>query len=387
MFKAKKIQGNTAKSSEAPAPLDTPQVVVHPAAEAGMALEFLQDWLGLSTAQRAAFRALMGEIDLVCESVETNIGDLSSRFQNIAVRTREQSQTVQELADIAQSVTIDGKKVALPELAGNLNGILSELIEKIIQLSSRGMAMVYKLDDVMEELTTVEGSIGQIEKINDQTNLLALNAKIEAARAGEAGRGFAVVANEVRELAKTVNSLSGNLKTQIGSITTGLKGAHKLVQEIATMDLSDQNLEANAGFTKMMECLVDQNARLSVVLKNTANTTDEITNDISAAVIGMQFQDRTKQTLENVNSAIAAVSDALQEMSDGSPIASGSENGKAGHDLHAQILSRFTLGEMRKRYAEAAALPAGFAGLEELLAASDASEADPASAGDDIELF
>lgn len=315
------------------------------------ALELLQDWLGFSEAQRNALTALVGEIDRACDLVDTNVTDVTERFQNIAARSREQSKTVQNLAEIAQAVEIDGERVTLPELAGSLNDILSELIGKIIQLSSRGMSMVYKLNDISAGLVHVEGSIEKIEKINSQTNLLALNAKIEAARAGEAGRGFAVVADEVRELAKTVNTLSTDLKFQIGTISEGLKGTHVLVKEIATMDLSEQNLEVNAGFKRIVDCLVEQNAQLSGVLQATAVTTDEITSDISAAVVGMQFHDRTKQTLENVNGAIGEITESIQDLSFRSIEVTGlnAGNSKAQEALYTRILDQFSLDEMRQR--------------------------------------
>ena len=316
------------------------------------ALELLQDWLGFSDAQRVALRALVGEIEGTCDVIGANIGDVTGRFQNIAIRSREQSQTVQNLTEIAQSVEVDGEKVALPDLAAGLNDILSELIAKIVHLSSRGMSMVYKLNDINEELVAVEGSIGKIEKINSQTNLLALNAKIEAARAGEAGRGFAVVADEVRELAKTVDSLSNDLKEQIGGIAHGLKGTQSLVEEIAQMDLANENLEVNAGFTKMVDCLIRQNGEMSEVLHKTAVTTDEITNDISAAVIGLQFHDRTTQTLENIKWAIEEMATAageLEQCAAGLPEDIRRED--ARETLAHRILDRFSLEDVRRRLA------------------------------------
>ncbi|WP_346911479.1 methyl-accepting chemotaxis protein [uncultured Roseibium sp.] len=316
------------------------------------ALELLQDWLGFSDAQRVALRALVGEIEGACSVIDTNIGDVTGRFQNIAIRSRDQSQTVQNLSEIAQSVEVDGEKVALPALAAGLNDILSELIEKIVHLSSRGMSMVYKLNDINEDLVNVEGSIGKIEKINSQTNLLALNAKIEAARAGEAGRGFAVVADEVRELAKTVDSLSNDLKEQIGGIAHGLKGTQALVEEIAQMDLANENLEVNAGFTKMVDCLVRQNNEMSEVLHKTAVTTEEITNDISAAVIGLQFHDRTTQTLENIKWAIEEMATAADELDGQSADLSPDDRRETARETLAhRILDQFRLEDVRRRMA------------------------------------
>lgn len=184
----------------------------------------LREWIDLSADQRVALKALIWEIDQACDLIDTNVEGVISSFQNISSRSQEQADQIRNLADLSQEIEIDGEKRSVADLSSGLKDILAELIEKIVQLSSRGMSMVYKLNDINDELAHVDESIGQIERINSQTNLLALNAKIEAARAGEAGRGFAVVANEVRELAKTVDTLSTSLKGQISSISCGLQG-------------------------------------------------------------------------------------------------------------------------------------------------------------------
>ncbi|WP_346891972.1 methyl-accepting chemotaxis protein [uncultured Roseibium sp.] len=352
------------------------------------ALELLQDWLGFSDAQRVALRALVGEIEGTCKVIDTNISDVTGRFQNIAIRSREQSQTVQNLSEVAQSVEVDGEKVALPALAAGLNDILSELIEKIVHLSSRGMSMVYKLNDINEDLVNVEGSIGKIEKINSQTNLLALNAKIEAARAGEAGRGFAVVADEVRELAKTVDALSNDLKEQIGGIAHGLKGTQALVEEIAKMDLANENLEVNAGFTKMVDCLVRQNNEMSEVLHKSAVTTEEITNDISAAVIGLQFHDRTTQTLENIKWAIEEMATAADELDRHSADLSPDDRRETARETLAhRILAQFRLEDVRRRLA--AELCPNEPGVPVAVAVIEGGGSGPTAHDDDdeIELF
>lgn len=347
-------------------------------------LFLLSGWAEVSSAQQEAFEGLIAEIDQACNLIDHNIEDVTSRFQNIATRTQGQSQAVQNLAELAKTIDIDGEKSSLADLASGLKEVLSDLIEKIVQLSSRGMSMVYKLNDINEQLEQVEGSIGQIEKINSQTNLLALNAKIEAARAGEAGRGFAVVANEVRDLAKTVDSLSVDLKGQIGSIVEGLRGAHVLVEEIATMDLSEENLEVNAGFSKMVDCLVEQNRKVTEVLHETAETTEDITRDISAAVIAMQFHDRTKQMFQNVNGALVEMSSALGTFAEGAETMTAPDESSA-EELKRRVVASFSLQEMSQRF-QARFYPGetGISGIQ--LVPVDAGANDDGD-DDDIELF
>src|SRR3546814_3928049 len=79
--------------------------------------------------------------------------------------------------------------------------LLEHFVGLILQLSSESLRIVYRIDEMSEEMDAVFALLRNVDTIAEETNLLALNAAIEAARAGEAGRGFAVVAGEIRNLA------------------------------------------------------------------------------------------------------------------------------------------------------------------------------------------
>jgi methyl-accepting chemotaxis protein len=320
-----------------------------PTADRRAGVELLQQWLGLSVIQRRALQALVEELDIVNGDVETNVGRLSERFHGIVATTREQAETVQNLVSSIQAIELDGEVIPLSRVAANLGDTLTELVDKIVKLSSRGGSMVSALDGVLGDLKSVETSIGQIDRINHQTNLLALNAKIEAARAGEAGRGFSVVAEEVRELAKAVNNLSSAIRGQINSISEGLVKSHAILREIAAVDMSQENLHAKDHVRMVMRCLVEQNASVANVLQQTAATTEKVTNEVSAAIVAMQFQDLTAQRLGDVKSLLAGLADALGSLhevsqSDLAPVDLGAQ-----HEQAQGLVDRCTLSETRKR--------------------------------------
>jgi methyl-accepting chemotaxis protein len=310
--------------------------------------KFLRRWLGFSAAQSRTLQALVGEIESTSEDMEVNVLEVSSRLETIVATTREQTHTVHELVGSIQSVAVEGEVIHLPALAEDLGQTLSQLIQKITDLSARGIGMSYSLDGVLSELKSVEGSLAGIDKINKRTSLLALNAKIEAARAGEAGRGFSVVADEVRELAQAVNQLAVAIKRQIGAIGEGLRNTHGLLMEVATVDMSDEHLTACARMKSVMRCLVEQNAHYAGVLQHTAAATEKIASDVSAAIVGMQFQDRAKQHLQNVCKAAVSVVDAMDSLSQQSPAAVAGESAEAEEWAEA-VIARCTLYEMRRR--------------------------------------
>jgi methyl-accepting chemotaxis protein len=348
-----------------------------------MLADLLRRWLGLSDVQRRALDALINEVGITSCDIEANVQDLSRRLQSVAGAAREQSATVQDLVASIQAVKLDNEVIPLPEVASSLGDTLAGLVGKVTLLSSRGASLSTTLDGVLTELTSVEASVAQIDKVNKQTNLLALNAKIEAARAGEAGRGFSVVADEVRELAKTVNELSGLIRGQISSIARGLHTSHGMLQDIASVDRSDESVDANARIRTIMRCLVEQNARYAGVLQHTAETTDRINRDVSAAVVGMQFQDLAKQRLENASGIIAAVAGAAHDLHRQSARAAGpgAVEDRSSQEWIDRMLAQLTLSEVRNR------LAAHITGRQTAPPSAAANGRSKADADDGIELF
>mgnify|MGYP003884939533 CR=1 FL=1 len=277
-------------------------------------LSILEQWLGFSEAQKRGLRALVSEIDRTCEIVDDNITDVTGRFQNIAVRSREQSATVQNLATIAQSVEIDGEKITLSELAKTLNDILSDLIEKVIQLSSRGMSMVYKLNDMTGELDHVQGSIDKIEKINSQTNLLALNAKIEAARAGEAGRGFAVVADEVRQLASRTANATGEVETIVDQIRAQTAQVVEHIEALARD--AAKGSEAIEQVGEQLGGISDQSAELEQQINIIAEGASENQQNLELIFTSIQTVQREMQSSDKEVEQLASQAGQLMEVAE-----------------------------------------------------------------------
>ncbi|MGO9546155.1 MAG: methyl-accepting chemotaxis protein [Rhodomicrobium sp.] len=306
-------------------------------------------------AQGKAIEALAEELSLTSKDIETNVEGLSSKFQHIALAAREQTETVQVLMRSVQRIDLHGEAIPLTELAASLSETLSQLVGKIVYLSSRSVAMVYALEDVQAEIKSMQSSIAQIEKINRRTNLLSLNAKIEAARAGPAGRGFAVVATEVGELARTVNTLSETVKRQISSVAEGVRRGDDLLKEISTIDMSEENLNANKRLKVMMDCLLSQNAAIADVLQKSAASSQQMERAVSGAIVDMQFQDRVMQRIQNVNGALALLGRAVAGASgisrSGFPVTP--LEGEAAAAIIQDVADQFSLSEMRDRFAAA----------------------------------
>ncbi|HJV06747.1 MAG TPA: methyl-accepting chemotaxis protein, partial [Chromobacteriaceae bacterium] len=165
--------------------------------------------------------------------------DLSAEAGQLAKEGSEIiNQTIQDMHEIAQSVTVSAKSIQ-------------------------------ELEAFSGQVTTVVGIIGEIA---DQTNLLALNAAIEAARAGEQGRGFAVVADEVRKLAERTTKSTQEIS---GIISTMLERSHQAAEQMQAA-----SERATSGVSRT-DAANDAMRRIGMTSDDTAHRVSEISAAIS----------------------------------------------------------------------------------------------------------
>ena len=120
------------------------------------------------------------------------------------------------------STSLEETTLVLEEITQNVSKTyektieMSEFANAVIKSAKEGENLANKtnisMDEINEEVSSINEAISIIDQIAFQTNILSLNAAVEAATAGEAGKGFAVVAQEVRNLANKSTEAAKDIK-------------------------------------------------------------------------------------------------------------------------------------------------------------------------------
>ncbi len=349
----------------------------------GAALDLVRNWLNLSELERRTFAALTRELTISSDLVESSTEDLSERFQALAVLAQAQMGRVEAVISIANTIEVAGEAQRVDLAMRSVEDILRKIIETILSVSKHAMRMVYALENVKRDVDAAELCVVEIEKINTQTRYLALNAAIEAARSGSAGAAFQVIASEIKELSCATEEISKQVRTRIASVTQGVRNGHAVLQEIATLDMSE-HIMAKDRLDALVTALIEQNDAFGKLLGNTAESSVEMSQTIDQLITGMQFQDRTKQHLAQVTDAMGVLSEASLSMQQATLTQYPGifEAGAIDQGWLERLLDRQVLGTVKKRL------------LTRLLGQDDGLEdhagsqsADDAGGSGDIELF
>ncbi|MCT7615500.1 cache domain-containing protein [Aliarcobacter butzleri] len=157
------------------------------------------------------------------EILSSSAGKLSDSASTQAASLEETAAAIEEITSIVKS-TVQKTKT------------MSSLAEQL-QLSSKdGELLASKtnkaMDDIDNQVNSINEAISVIDQIAFQTNILSLNAAVEAATAGEAGKGFAVVAQEVRNLASRSAEAAKEIKNIVEIATSKANEGKAIANEM-----------------------------------------------------------------------------------------------------------------------------------------------------------
>ncbi len=320
--------------------------------EAVSSSPFIAAWMPQSYLIIAALQAVQKYLPESSVYLEQVTNDLTDQFRTLSDATMKQSENVQRVIGVANTIDLAGEKVTLDEALGLINRTLEGAVDKILQVSKLAVSMAGQFDDAKNNLGQVKQFINTIRKITRQTRLLALNASIEAAAAGEAGKGFSVVADEVKSLSQEITALSEEMEAKIGDIVSSVNQSYETLQQVATIDMTE-NILVRDHIDSLMSNIMQQNDNFKEILGASAENSRETARSISGLVMSIQFQDRTSQMLMNT----VAVMKLLEQVIRGFQSVAARHDDVGGEVVMDELLFRkvydeFRISELQKHFIE-----------------------------------
>ncbi len=255
------------------------------------------------------------------EKLNKDIDVLSTSSSKLSSSANEQAASLEETAAAIEEITS-----VIKSSAEKVNR-MSILANDLNQASKDGEQLALKttnaMDDIDQQVQSINDAITVIDQIAFQTNILSLNAAVEAATAGEAGKGFAVVAQEVRNLAsrsaeaaKEIKNIveAATLKANEGKqIADNMIGGYtelntKINETIALIsDVTTASKEQETGIVQINDVInsLDQatqvNASSATQISNLANEVTNLSKDLLSIADRAKFNSEKKSQICDID--------------------------------------------------------------------------------------
>lgn len=250
---------------------------------------------------------LADQLRATAVQVEDSIVSVCGSFQGMASRARA------VVDDLQQRIGDDGGDGTTPGMAELIRGARSRLdtaLLRVISDSAASGTVLARVGDAAERIAQVGRAAEQVEGIAAKTKLLALNARIEAVHAGAHGVGFTVVAGEVKQLAEQASATSQEVRALVESITATFAEVHAGVEKLAS-DTSSTAEQTRHEVETAMTDLERTHEGLQEAVGHALDGSRRLAGEISAAIVGLQFQDAVSQRLQHVVEALMQTEQAL----------------------------------------------------------------------------
>ena len=237
------------------------------------------------------------------------------------INSTEAASSLEETAAALEEIT--GTIVSNTQNVVNMSEYANKVVVSIQEGNELAKQTTTSMDEINEQVSSINDAISVIDQIAFQTNILSLNAAVEAATAGEAGKGFAVVAQEVRNLAsrsaeaaKEIKDLveTANSKTIEGKVISdkmifGYAALNENINKTIELikDVEAASKEQQYGIEQINDAVTSQDqqtqeiASIAMETQTIANDTSIISKQIVSNANAKEFIGKDDVIVENLN--------------------------------------------------------------------------------------
>lgn len=286
----------------------------------------------------SAFDTMVTKLREDTSRITEAIDVLSSSVGQIVISTSQSAASSSQTAATVTETTVSAEEVRQTTMVATQKGrFVADLAQQAAQISLVGKNAsedtINQMTSVRHQMRAIANSMAtltdrsqaiaditaSVDELSQQSNLLAVNASIEAARAGEMGKGFGVVAQEVKALSNQSKQATAEVRRILSDIQQAAAQAALSIEEGSrTVEVAVKQ-SAEAG--RAIESLAHAVAESANAAAQIAAASQEQLTGIDQVVTAMQgIQEATKQhvlsskQIDEAAKSLTAIQDVLETL-------------------------------------------------------------------------
>lgn len=296
-------------------------------------------------------------------SIESSTGEVCANFGQMANLARSAAGLGSALAGQNGSATVTD---AVDDCRAML-GQLSDRLEHSGELYARAIQQMEIANGSVQRVFTV---LQELDQASFTSRIVALNAKIEAVHLGSLGTGFEVVAEQISSQAVRSSQLTEKVVSLLRELTRTMDHTMSELKELADADKAEAGRSRETA-SHTLGILEQASERMQQTVAESCRASETLYEQISKAIVNMQFQDRVSQRLGHVIDSLDAMTRALGNETEVGQGSATLEERK--QQVAAQLAATYTMPSERAAHPSGDSLP-------------DSAGTHP-DAGGEIELF
>jgi methyl-accepting chemotaxis protein len=303
----------------------------------------LERWETASQVNRRKLEEVTDSVEEVIKLTEDAVMDMSASFRVVVSKANEQTEAAMSLLKGEGGTGI----LSLPEFIKAYDTQLVNVTSHMTRFSEAAAEIAELQKRVQEHARVMEVTIDGLRNMASQIARIALDSSVKMTSGSLKPQDFVEITDRIRAISSEAHELTRRTRSGLDAIGDDVRQGNKRTSQVA--DAAKRAVElAHAEIGTLNSATIEQTRQIEITLQRINDLSVDIQKDINKIVVAMQFQDLTRQKLEQLHKpALAASAESLSLLS---------------HETRA-LLQRDLYRAVRA-YSESAIRPRGGAGTE-----------------------
>ena len=271
----------------------------------------LERWDVASQVNREKLAEVSTSVEEVIKMTEVAVTDISASFRVIVSKANEQTEAATSLLKGEGGTGI----LSLPEFIKAYDSQLVNVTSHMRRFSEAAEEIAALQKRVQEHAGVMEGTIDGLRNMASQIARIALDSSVKMTSGSLKSQDFVEMTDRIRAISSEAHELTRKTRSGLDAISDDVRQGNKRTSQVA--DAARRAVElAHTEIGTLNGATIEQTRQIEMTLQRINALSVDIQKDINKIVVAMQFQDLTRQKLEQLHKpTLAASAEALSLLS------------------------------------------------------------------------